>query len=195
MSIPSPPANKIDGSSRKREILQIIASIFDPLGYFAPTILEVKLFMKKLWIDKCDWDGKLDERYEAVVNCRLLVYVDDDINSNLILTPSHFLSLHSHIIPDIIDEDDPEYDIGKKQTTAQQLLETWRQGQKHLNQFWSCWKNDYLLNLRKRGTKRSFNFEASHPAVRDVVLIKDNLPRGQWRVGKISELIKGRDKG
>ena len=32
---------------------------------------------------------------EAVVNCRPLVYVDDDINSNLVLTPSDFLSLHS----------------------------------------------------------------------------------------------------
>ena len=120
---------------------------------------------------------------EAVVNCRPLVYVDDDINSNLVLIPSDFLSLHSHhVIPDVIDEDDPEFDIGKKPITSQQLLDTWKQGQKRLNQFWSCWKNDYLLSLRERGTKKSPNYEVSHPRVGEVVLIKDNLPRvnGKW---------------
>ena len=73
-------------------------------------------------------------------------------------------------------------------------METWKQGQKRLNQFWSCWKTDYLLNLRESGTKKSPNNEVSHPKVGEVVLIKDNLPRGQWRVGKISELIQGRDE-
>ena len=33
----------------KREVLQIIACIFYPLGYFAPSVLKAKLFMKKLW--------------------------------------------------------------------------------------------------------------------------------------------------
>ena len=102
----------------------MIASIFDLLGYFAPTVLEAKLFMKGLWIDKCNWDERLEEKY----------------------------------------------------------------------QFWSCWKNDYLLSLRERGTKKSPNYEVSYPKVGEVILIKDNLPRGQWRVGKISELIKGRDE-
>ena len=32
------------------------------------------------------------------------------------------------------------------------------------------------------------------PQVGEVVLIKDNLPRGHWKVGKISELIMGRDQ-
>jgi len=33
----------------KREILQTIA---DPLGYFAPSILEAKFFMRELWEDE-----------------------------------------------------------------------------------------------------------------------------------------------
>ena len=131
---------------------------------------------------------------KAVVNSRLLVYVDKDINSNLVHTPSDFLSLHSHhVIPDITGEDDPEFDIGKKLTTSQQLLETWKLGQKWLNQLWCCWKNDYLLSLRERETKKS-NHGVSHLKVGQVVLIKDSLPRGQWRVEKILELIKGRDE-
>ena len=62
-----------------------------------------------------------------------------------------------------------------------------------MNQFWCCWKNDYLLSLRENGTKKS-NHRVSHPKVGEVVLIKDSLPQGQWRVGKISKLIKGRDE-
>ena len=58
---------------------------------------------------------------EVVVNTRPLVYVDDDINSSTVITPLHFLSLHSQkIIPDMVD---PNYEA-EKPTTAQQLLET-----------------------------------------------------------------------
>ena len=31
------------------------------------------------------------------------------------------------------------------------------------------------------------------PQVRDIVLIKENLPRGQWKVGRISKLVEGKD--
>jgi len=89
---------------------------------------------------------------EAVVNKRPLVYVDDDIKSSTVITPSHFLSLHSqNIFPDIVQdsESDPNHET-EKPTTAQQLLETWKRGQKYLNQFWSLWKNDYMLSLRER---------------------------------------------
>ena len=32
------------------------------------------------------------------------------------------------------------------------------------------------------------------PQVGDVVLIKENLPHGRWRVGVIHELIRGKDQ-
>ncbi|MCP4486958.1 MAG: hypothetical protein GY820_06515 [Gammaproteobacteria bacterium] len=43
----------------KREILNQIASIFDPLGFISPTTLLGKLFMKELWKLKVEWDEKI----------------------------------------------------------------------------------------------------------------------------------------
>ena len=46
LSILGPSGNEnLRGASTKREILQETASIYDPMGYFAPTILEAKLFI------------------------------------------------------------------------------------------------------------------------------------------------------
>ena len=64
------------------------------------------------------------------------------------------------------------------------------------NQFWSMWKNEYLLSLRERTQlflKGPCNKSATVPEVGDVVLIKENLPRGRWKVGHISELIPSSD--
>lgn len=49
---------------------------------------------------------------EAIINTHPLVYIDDDINSNVILTPMNFLSLQSsRVIPDLLEDNDPEYDM------------------------------------------------------------------------------------
>ena len=61
LSISKPLLQKLPCIQTKREVLQIITLIFDPLGYFAPTILEAKFFMRKLWVDKCDLDTKLNK--------------------------------------------------------------------------------------------------------------------------------------
>ena len=69
-------------------------------------------------------------------------------------------------------------------------------GQRYLNQFWKIWNKEYLLSLRERNQsmlKQSRKSIMQTPQVGDVVLIKENLPRGQWKVGRISKLIKGKD--
>ena len=45
----------------KREVLQRIASVFDPLGFFTPVTLNAKLFLQALWQKNLEWDAPLSE--------------------------------------------------------------------------------------------------------------------------------------
>lgn len=40
----------------KRNMLSVVARIFDPLNFLAPVTLFIKLLIKKLWEDKLEWD-------------------------------------------------------------------------------------------------------------------------------------------
>ena len=65
-----------------------------------------------------------------------------------------------------------------------------------MNSLWPVWKDDYLLNLRERGqthVKGPRIQAAEEPRVGNVVLLKEDLPRGVWRMGKITELISSSD--
>ena len=132
---------------------------------------------------------------EAVINARPLVYIGDDIQSHIALTPAHFLTLNPNIgIPDIDTSEDDDYTPNKN--AAEKLLETWKKGHKLLDRFWQIWRNDYLLSLRERTQTKLKEARVRFPLlakVGDVVLIKDELPRGSWRMGKIQELVQSGD--
>ena len=82
-------------------------------------------------------------------------------------------------------------------SSSTKLLETWRKGQKHLDTFWKLWFNEYVLSLRER-TQKTLKApriqSAVHPSKGDIVLLKDNLPRGSWKLGKIEALITSQDE-
>ena len=172
-------------------------------GFYERMVGLVKSVLKKsigkLCLNMCQLITLLSE-VQAVVNSRPLVYVGDDLNSDISLTPAHFLGLNPHIgVPEFInsdDETDPEYVTPNSMSSAEKLLLIWKKGQRHLNRFWKIWQDNYLLSLRERtqhhvahGRIQSQNT----PKSGDVVLIKDNLPRGSWKLGKIQKLISSLD--
>ena len=134
---------------------------------------------------------------EAVINSMPLVYVGDDINSSITLTPAHFLTLNPKIgLPVTTRDETDDIDFNPEISSTDRLLATWKKGLKHLSSFWKVWRDDYLLSLRERHQINLKQPRVQSPFtanVGDVVLIKDDLPRGNWRLGRLQELIKSRD--
>ena len=125
------------------------------------------------------------------------MYVDEDINSKFTLTPSHFLTLNPKIGLHIYtqdDNDDAEY--SPEISLSNRLLNTKKKQLKHINAFMKLWRNDYLLSLRERSQvklKESRILSPDSAKMGDVILIRDNLPRGSWKMGRIHELNNSKD--
>ena len=80
---------------------------------------------------------------EAVINSRPLVYIGDDINSTVAVTPSHFLTLTPKArLPVFKNEEVDDTDYNPVTSSAERLLHTWRKGLKHLNNFWDIRRNE-----------------------------------------------------
>ena len=124
------------------------------------------------------------------------MYVGGDIDSSITLSPRHFLTLNPDTgIPEVeASTNDLEYT--PYESTAGRLLQLWKKGQRLLDMFWKIWRDEYLLSLRERtqSVLKSRRIESYYsPKVDDVVLIKDNVPRGCWKVGKVVSLVSSLD--
>ncbi|XP_045161003.1 uncharacterized protein LOC123525910 [Mercenaria mercenaria] len=72
---------------------------------------------------------------EAVINTRPLVYVGDDIDSNITLTPNHFLTLNPRVsVPDT-DSDENDHSYLPCESSAEKLLALWHKGEVLLDKF------------------------------------------------------------
>ena len=113
------------------------------------------------------------------------------------LTPAHFMTFTPKIgLPVSTRDNTDDIDYNPDISSADQLLATWKKGLKYLGSFWKIWSPKYLLSLRERLQTKLKGSRVHSPYtanVGDVVQIKDDLPRGSWRLGQIQELIKSRD--
>ena len=132
---------------------------------------------------------------EAIINSRPLVYLGEDLNDRIALTPSHFLSPNTKTGIPLIKNDgniaDPTY-LPAKISSKETLLNTWKKGQNLLEAFWKLWRDNYLLSLRERSqiNLKSPRLETKEiPSKRDTVQIKANVPRRSWKIGRIIELL------
>lgn len=164
-------------------------------GAFERMVRSTKRCLKKL-IGRAHFS--LDElttalaEIEAVLNSRPLSYVSgDDMEEPL--TPSHLITGHR---PDDLhhacDLDDDEFTLDSKQV---------KNRVKHLNNvlnhFWKRWHTEYLSHLREvhaHFSKRHSDDSNSPILVGEIVIVKDDhLPRGQWKLGIVQEIMRGRD--
>ncbi len=167
-------------------------------GFYERLVQCVKRALRKVIDNKCLNFEQLRTvlaEVEAVVNSQPLCYVGDD-KEQTILKPCNFLAFNQKSnVPEVnVDLKDPEF--VDKVNSADQLLQSWKKGQNLITNFWKCWRNDYLKSLRER-FKRNVNSKGKQVVnlirVGNVVLIKSNLPRGKWKIGRVTKLIGSSD--
>lgn len=128
----------------------------------------------------CQYSGRLDDSslrtlfYEAmaIVNSRpLTVNGVNDPTSLEPLTPNHLLLMKSKIaLP-------PPGNFEKEDVYA---TKRWRRVQYLVEQFWSWWKREYLMNI---STRQKWHTTRRNLKVDDLVILKEDTPRSQWHLG------------
>ena len=118
---------------------------------------------------------------EALMNSRPLTYEGADPRDEPLLTPNHFLvgQLGGQLAPQVTDD------------IAFNPRNRWRLIQNLVKVFWKRWREEFLstLNPRKKWREGKDNLK-----VGDVVLVVDqNSPRVQWRLGRVEEVFPGLD--
>ena len=95
-----------------------------------------------------------------------MVYVDNDPDNQIITSADFNINIKTGIpvltVKNDDEKTDPNYHV-EDINTAEKSLESWKKGQRHLEQFWELWKNHYLLNLREK--RQLFNI---HPRVQSL---------------------------
>ena len=139
------------------------------------------------------WDELLTAVIEAesVLNSRPLSCVAmDDLEEPL--TPSHLLTGRRILsLPDHFchDPDEEAFNSSPDLLTkrAKHLNNT-------VNRFWERWRKEYLLELRESHRYSRGHLNPSHVSVGDIVIVHSTKqPRGFWKLGRIKELLIGRD--
>ena len=121
---------------------------------------------------------------EAVLNSRPLTYIHAD--STNVLTPFHL-----YCGTRTLDPPDPRI-IDFTEMTANAARAKVLKLDKLINSFWSTWSKDYLTSLRENAINKGRKGEG--PKVGDVVVIhEDNVKRALWKLGRVVDLIKGKD--
>lgn len=121
-------------------------------------------------------------KVEAVLNSRPIYAPTDDITDELVITPGHFLIGEAPVIPP---------PIASPKVTNYSLQRIREEQRKMFDHFWKRWKSDYLSSLlpRKKWLKEEENVKIGQV----VLLVEEDLSPGQWLMGKICELLPGRD--
>ena len=117
------------------------------------------------------------------------MYVENDVDSGICLTPAHFISVNYKTgTPDV------ELQYTPNQDNRETLLRSWKKGQVNLKQFLKSWLTEYLPSLRERYNvvMKSIKGELDRiPRIGEVVIVEqEGLPRGRWKIARVMKLMR-----
>ena len=111
------------------------------------------------------------------------------------MIPSHFLCGRRHLtLPDTrvrVKESDPDYI--PTDVSTQELSKRAKYYKIVIQAFWTRWQKEYLTSLREYNSYQKKTSNKTAVAIGDVVLIHDNVPCNQWKIGVVTDLHKGKD--
>ena len=156
-------------------------------GIFERMIRSTKRCLKKsIKLYKLSYEAMttLLAEIEAVLNSRPLTYIQTD--STEVLTPYHlYTGTRALDPPDPRIKNFTEMNAGEARQRVQKI-------DKIIGSFWKTWSKDYLTSLRENAT--NMGKKGIEPKINDVVVIhEDNKKRPLWKLGRVVDLIKGKD--
>ena len=103
------------------------------------------------------------------------------------LTPSRLIYIRRiKSLPDEITE--PDDVVHEDQcSTRLKYLST------RLNHFWNRWRREYLANLREFHRRKIQNRDRTVEVGDIVVVYEEEKKRGEWKIGVVESLVKGKD--
>ncbi|GFU13913.1 integrase catalytic domain-containing protein [Trichonephila clavipes] len=88
-----------DQVSTKRQMLSIIARIFDPLGFVSPSTIILKIILQDLWKAGLDWDDEISSdilnrwnRFQAEISCLKQIKVPRGLYPKQLLEKSEWVA-------------------------------------------------------------------------------------------------------
>ena len=121
---------------------------------------------------------------EMTINSRTIVAIYDDSLEEAI-TPNHLLlgrKLNQNNVE--INEVSIKFEPTRQANYLQIIL----------THFWNRWSSEYITSLREFEKRKRMQKTIREPKLNDIVIVKDEkLPRQQWRVGRVIELLSSRD--
>ena len=117
---------------------------------------------------------------ESLLNSRPLVYGGSSTSATdvSVLTPNHFLYGRAS----------SNLKLGKFETS---LRRRWRHSQFLADQFWRRWRREYVQHLIERSKWHTIQRNTRRGDL--VLFVEDNVPRGQWRLGRVVAPIASAD--
>ena len=163
-------------------------------GLFERLIKSMKRCLKKMiGKSKLSYEELLTaaSEVEMIMNSRPLSYVSmDDLEEPL--TPSHLMIGRRLLsLPEVASHDESR--------SCESTHSEMNKRMKHLNftleQFWTRWKREYLLELRECHRYGNTNGCGEEIKIGDIVVVHDSeKKRGFWKLGVVERVITGKDE-
>ena len=120
---------------------------------------------------------------ESLLNSRPLVYGGSSMSPSDVsaLTPNHFLHGRASV----------NVSLGQFVQRDMSLLRRWRHSQFLADQFWRRWRREYVPHLIERSKWPNMQRNLRRGDL--VLVVDDNVPRGQWRLGRVMAPIASAD--